>query len=120
MKNKYDKFEETMRDLFSNKNTAKNSFSGRFLLMELDKNRLVSIKLTTSRTMDNYTGVDVEITHKQNGSLKQQRFLFADHFNEGSNYIWNNQGIHWYNGTPSTASVKKFQDAIDKWIGLWK
>lgn len=94
-------------------------------LIQLDDNRLVSIKLDDVGTRDNYSGYWVEFINKQSGTIYKKFFKFKYHMDfvhrDSSHYfhVWYNSGkLDWYISRP--LSTKPMVDTITDFINYFK
>ena len=94
-------------------------------LIQLDDNRLVSIKLDDIGTRDSYNGYWVEIINKQSGLVHRKFFYFKYHLdfvhrgNQPYFHVWFNSGnLDWYISKP--VSTKPMVDNISDFITQFK
>jgi hypothetical protein len=96
-------------------------------LIELDNNRLVSIKLDDIGTRDHFNGYWVEIINKQSGTVYKKFFYFKHNMDfvhqDRSHYYhaWLNSGeLKWYISRPTTYGVKEMVSIIKTFIDKFK
>lgn len=92
-------------------------------IIELDDNRLVSIKLDDVGTRDHYVGYWVEIINKYNGSIYKKffRFQLCMEFNHRDSYRYfyvrkEDNKLKWYISTPFLSGPETMSKIISSFI----
>jgi hypothetical protein len=125
MDNKFQKFNQ---DFFKSIKDFKIEWFDKEGIIELDDNRVVSIKLEDLGTRDHFNGYMVEIINKTGGSVYKKFFKFRYHMDfthrSGSTdyfHVWyNNNQLDWYISRPTTYGQKQMVDTIKSFINKFK
>ena len=123
MDNKFQKFNQ---DFFKSLKDHKIEWFDKEGIIELDDNRVVSIRLEDLGTRDCFNGYTVEIINKLGGSVYKKFFKFRFHMdfihrNGEYFHVWNQSGgLDWYISRPITTGPKQMVETIKSFINKFK
>lgn len=126
MDNKFQRFNQ---DFFKSIKDFKIEWFDKEGIIELDDNRVVSIKLEDLGTRDHFNGYMVEIINKTGGSVYKKFFKFRYHMDfvhaskVSSEYyhLWYKENeLDWYISRPTLNGPKQMVDTIKLFINKFK
>ena len=103
---------------------------GTTIIIKLDENRLIEIRLMDRHTIDHFDAVRFNLKNKLTGDVDENmvwlRQVFDSpvdltHPNELQKHIWKDSSRNycWY-GKPTVTDIKRLVAELDKYITIWK